>query len=208
MLSYTLAPHGVYPHQLQQAVSLLRHVLTTLHHRPEDVIIGGDSAGANLAVGVLSHLLHPHPEIEPLTFPAGAKLCAAILLAPWASFGFHWPSGKTNAKKDIVSRYAGNMWSESFLGGKKRDGYNEPLAADEGWWAGLEGVLKECLIVGGADEILVDVIRELGKRFQAVHSGVTVVIAEGEFHDRPVLSVFGQGGKQDAAIRSFVASRT
>lgn len=89
-----------------------------------------------------------------------------------------------------------------------RDGYNEPLAAEEGWWAGLDGVVKEFLVCGGGDELLLDPIRELVRRFQAVHAGVTLVIAEGEWHDKPVLSSLGVGGEQDAAIKSFIASRT
>lgn len=106
-----------------------------------------------------------------------------------------------------MTNYAGDMWRDSFLGGKKRDGYNEPLAAEEGWWQGLEGVVEECLLSGGGDELLADVVRELGRRFRAVHGGVTVVIADGEWHDKPVLSLLGGGGEQDAAIKSFVASR-
>ncbi|KAF6232796.1 hypothetical protein HO173_009010 [Letharia columbiana] len=208
ILSYTLAPHAIYPRQLQQAVELLRHVITSLHHQPESIIIGGDSAGGNIAVGILSHLLHPHPEIEPLRFEDGAKLRAAILLAPWASFRHDWPSSKNNTSKDLVTDKVGDKWSMAFLGGQKREGYNEPLAAEEGWWLGLEGVVKECLVLGGADELLADSIRELGRRFAAVHEGVTVVIAEGEWHDKPVTSSLGMGGEQDAAIRSFVKSRT
>lgn len=207
MLSYTLAPHGTYPRQLQQGVSLLRHALTTLHHSPSTLIIGGDSAGANLTLGVLSHLLHPHPEIEPLTLAPGAALRAAILLAPWASFRHDWPSITTNARKDMVSVRAGDLWAASYLGGRERDAYNEPLSAGDGWWRGLEGVLTECIVTGGGDEILADVIREVGRRLGAVHKSVTVVIAEGEWHDRPTLASMGMGGEQDAAIKSFVKSR-
>lgn len=207
MLSYTLAPHAIYPRQLQQAVSLLRHTITSLHHQPQTIIIGGDSAGGNIAAGVLSHLLHPHPEIEPLEFENGAKLRAAILLSPWASFRHDWTSGKENASKDLVSDYVGDMWRKSFLGGKKRDGYNEPLAAVEGWWQGLDGVVEECLVSGGGDEVLADVVTELGRRFQAVHEGVELLIVEGDWHDRPVMSSFGAGGEQDEAIKSFIKAR-
>lgn len=52
------------------------------------------------------------------------------------------------------------------MGGKDRDGYNEPLSASEDWWNGLEGVVKEILICGGADELLVDPIRELGTKYK------------------------------------------
>ena len=126
--------------------------------------IGGDSAGANLAVGVLSHMLHPHPEINPLKLEG--KLRAAILLAPWASFRTDWPSSRYNANKDVVSAVAGDKWSQSFLGGKEPDEYNEPLTAKEDWWEGLDGVVRDILVVGGGDEVLLDCIRELARRLE------------------------------------------
>ena len=165
MLSYTLTPHETYPHQLRQGVECVRYMITNLHLKPENVSIGGDSAGANLAIGVLSHMMHPHEDITPLDM-GGGKLGSAILLAPWCTFRTDYPSGTYNAKKDLVSASAGNRWSESFLGGKDRDGYNEPLSASVDWWNGLEDVVKEILICGGADEVLADPIRELGTKYK------------------------------------------
>lgn len=164
LLGYTLVPHGTYPVQLREGVELLRYTITELKKKPENVSIGGDSAGANLAIGVLSHLIHPHPEIEPLHLET--NLGAAILLAAWASFRTDWPSVTYNAKKDIVLASTGDKWSESFLGGKESDGYSEPLSVDEGWWKGLDGVVRDIMVVGGSDEILVDCIRELARRFE------------------------------------------
>ena len=158
---------------------------------------------------MLSHILHPHPDIEPLSFDNGARLRAAVLLAPWVSFHHDWPSFTSNAHKDIVSVAQSDLWSRSFQGGKiQGDAYSEPMVAGQEWWIGLDSVVKECLIVAGGDEILVDQIRELGRRFRAVHEeGVTVVIAGGEWHDMPVLSALGAGGEQSAAIRGFVKAR-
>ncbi len=164
MLAYTLAPHQTYPAQLREAVECVRYTVTELKKRPENVSIGGDSAGANLAIGVLSHMMHPHPEIKPLDLEG--KLGAAILLAPWASFRTDWPSSKYNANKDIVSTVVGDKWSQSFVGDRARDGYNEPLSAEQGWWEGLDTVVREIMVVGGGDETLLDCIRELAKRFE------------------------------------------
>lgn len=110
-------------------------------------------------------MMHPHKDITPLDM-GGGRLGSAILLAPWCTFRTDYPSGTYNAKKDFLPASAGNRWSESFLGGKDRDGYNEPLSASEDWWNGLEGVVKEILICGGADELLVDPIRELGTKYK------------------------------------------
>lgn len=202
---YTLAPHATYPHQLHEGVEVVRHVSTALKREPQDIIIAGDSAGANLSVGILSHLLHPHPEIPPLELDNA--LGAAILLAPWASFRSDWPSNRYNANKDLVSAHVGDKWSESFLGGKERDGYNEPLSAREGWFEGLGGVVREVLVVGGGDEVLVDCIRALAEILGSVHPHVTTVIAEGEWHDKPVNAMLGGGGEQSEAVKAFVKSR-
>ena len=207
MLSYALAPHEVYPYQLRQAVELVRYVCTELKRKPQNVTIAGDSAGANLANGVLSHLLHPHPEIPALHFAPGEKLGAAILLCPWASFQTDWPSVKYNAKSDFVGAKPANYWSKSFLGGKKSDAYSEPLLAEQEWWNGLDGVVEEILIVGGGGEVLLDVIKELGRRFELAHGKVTMVIAEGEWHDKPVTIVLGMGGESSEVIKSYVNAR-
>ncbi|KAM0805583.1 Alpha/Beta hydrolase protein [Usnea florida] len=208
MLSYTLAPHATYPRQLQQAASLLHHTLTALHYAPSNIIIAGDSAGGNMALGLISHLLHPHPEIPPLPLKDGAPLHAAILLAPWASFRHDWPSTRTNAPTDYVSSSVGDLWSAAFLGGRPRDAYNEPLAAGPGWWDGLGKVLGGCLVTVGGGEILEDVVRETGRRLGGGMGGekgrVRVVVAGGEWHDRPVMNTFEMGGAQDGAVRGFV----
>ncbi|KAL2038135.1 hypothetical protein N7G274_009082 [Stereocaulon virgatum] len=207
MISYTLTPHKTYPHQLRQGVECVRFMISNLHLRPENISIGGDSAGANLAIGVLSHLMHPHKDITPLELSGEGRLGAAILLAAWCTFRTDYPSRTYNENKDIVSATLGDRWSESFLGGKDRDAYNEPLSAPEDWWNGLEGVVREILICGGADEILVDPIRELGEKFKAVHKNTTVFIADGEWHDMPTVDALGGGGKQAAAVKAFVKSR-
>lgn len=57
LLQYGLAPTVQAPHQLQQALASLQAVLD-LGFKPSDIIIGGDSAGANLSMQLLIHLRH------------------------------------------------------------------------------------------------------------------------------------------------------
>jgi len=123
------------------------------------------SPGGNLTLGVISHILHPHPKCSPL--PLSAPLKGAILLAPWISFRTDWPSTKANAQKDIIQPSLGNLWSANFLGTSSKDEYNEPgERTDEQWWAGLPDAVAEIFIVGGQDEILVDSIREMEKKLK------------------------------------------
>lgn len=119
-------------------------------------MLAGDSAGANLVLGILSHLSHPHPSVAPLEI--SAPLRGIILLGPWTSFDNEgWESVKYNKYKDVVSAACADLWSSNFLGGKPRDQYNEPIAAGAEWWRGLKA--EEVLVVAGGDEILLDSIK-------------------------------------------------
>lgn len=77
-------------------------------------MIGGDSAGGNLAIAVLSHILHQHPDISKLKL--NQPLAAAILISPWTKFATDDDSVKRYQKSDIVTPAAANRWSSSFLG--------------------------------------------------------------------------------------------
>ena len=166
---FTLSWSATYPTQLRQGVDTLKFVVYTLNKPPSNVSIAGDSAGGNLALGVLAHLLHPHPEIPPLDIiheGRRGKLARAVLISPWASFATDWGSVKRNTKKDMLTEHINQVWSRNFLGRRGRDGWNEALSVDGEWWNGLEDVIQEVLITAGEEEILADCIKELGKRFQ------------------------------------------
>ena len=122
------------------------------------------SSGANLNLGVLSHILHPHPKIPPLSLSTPLK--GVILLSPWASFRTDWPSTEANGQKDIVTPYCGDLWSANFLGTSIKDNYNEPIQTDVKWWSGLQEIVGEIFVVGGRDEVLLDSILEMGKTLE------------------------------------------
>lgn len=58
MMSYRLAPHGEYPKALddcwQTYLWILKYCKSSLGLDPEKIFISGDSAGANLAVSLIS----------------------------------------------------------------------------------------------------------------------------------------------------------
>ncbi|KAG8526682.1 uncharacterized protein KY384_008111 [Bacidia gigantensis] len=62
--AYTLAPTASYPTQLSQAAESLHLLLSPpFSLSPSQISIAGDSAGGNLTLALLSHLLHPHPDL-------------------------------------------------------------------------------------------------------------------------------------------------
>ncbi|KAF1949867.1 alpha/beta hydrolase fold protein-like protein [Byssothecium circinans] len=165
-LAYDLAPESTYPTQLRQAVECLRYLIQTTGRAPRDITLGGDSAGGNLTMGVLSHLAHPHPEIATLHLPT--KLHAALLISPWCSFNTHTPAFESNAEKDFFDRRTLLRWSSAFLGSDSPfagDYYNEPVLAPASWWEDTAHVIDEVLIWAGGSEILLDGVEEFAKRF-------------------------------------------
>jgi acetyl esterase/lipase len=187
-----LAPGVVYPRQLQQAAFLLNHVLTTLSISPCNILLTGYSAGANLALALLSHISHPHPSstipIPPIFL--STPLAGVILVSPWVSFSTSSPSFTTNAYKDLIGPEACKQWSTAFMHTPwphitNTDPYNQPITASESWWESLR--VEKVVIVAGRDEVFIDDVRVLETmlRRQVGEGKVESAYCEGEFHDQP-----------------------
>jgi acetyl esterase/lipase len=157
---YTLTPHEVYPTQLRQAVGALRYILTDAGRAPSSVIVGGDSAGGNLAMAVLLHLSHPHPDIDPITLLA--PLAGVFGYAPWINFSHDWPSFKENAYRDVITDQALLRWSNAYLDGKQGDSWSEPDRAPAEWWQ--DAKTERILLLAGGDEILLGPIESFAKK--------------------------------------------
>lgn len=66
VVTYSLTPHARYPTQLTQCVDALRYIIREAGFAPRNVFLGGDSAGANVAMAVLAHVSH-HPNLDVLS---------------------------------------------------------------------------------------------------------------------------------------------
>ncbi|KAF1982414.1 alpha/beta-hydrolase [Aulographum hederae CBS 113979] len=173
--AYTLAPEAQYPTQLAQGVEALAHLLS---QKPaSSILIGGDSAGGNLTLSVLSHLLHPHPDprVPRLDAPT-EKFRAFLLISPWVSFDTRHASYTKNAQKDVFDGRSLDRWAKAFLGpnakqpatapGQLRgDNYSEPLVAPEGWWSGAQDLVDDVLVWGGGGELFLDGISAFTEAF-------------------------------------------
>jgi acetyl esterase/lipase len=143
---------------------LLNHVLNTLKVPPSNIILTGDSAGANLVLSLLSHISHPHPStilpIPPVHL--SSPFLGAVLVSPWISFDLSADSFKRNEWKDCICIEAGKQWSSAFMGcpwphTEASDEYNQATTADVSWWKGL--MVGEILVTAGEEEVLLDGIR-------------------------------------------------
>ncbi|ORY58898.1 Alpha/Beta hydrolase protein [Pseudomassariella vexata] len=99
VLEYTLIPAARYPHQLIQATTAFNEMLR-LGIKPGDIIIGGDSAGGNLATQLLGHLMTPHPTTPPVNLVE--PLRGVFLVSPFVSHDTDTPSHRINKNIDML----------------------------------------------------------------------------------------------------------
>lgn len=115
-------------------------------------MIAGDSAGGGLALSLLSHLLHPHLDVQKV--PLSVPLRGAFLLSPWVSFDTTDDSYTRNAEKDFLVPAVMRYWAGLHLGTIEEEvdpgvvtggtNYSELLLADASWWEGMHGVWEMC----------------------------------------------------------------
>lgn len=162
LVAYSLTPHHTYPTQVHEGVEALKYVLEDKHRPPSDIIIGGDSAGAGITLAVVSHLSHPSPDF-PIVKIDG-KLKAVVLMAPWISFRFDWPSYTSNEFKDFISVTILKKWAAAYRDGKPTNNFIEAVEAPASWWKEIQ--VEQLLCTAGGDEILLDSITEWVEKYK------------------------------------------
>ncbi|KAK3687384.1 Alpha/Beta hydrolase protein [Podospora appendiculata] len=205
---YNLAPQAAYPKQLQQAATVIRYLTEDLGKSYSQLIVGGDSAGGNLALGLMSHLSHTHPAIPALDNVQ--RLKGVFLISPWVAFTQDAPAFRTNKYKDSLSRPALKRWSDLFLGKAPEDEYNSPLGASEDWWRDFQA--ERILVISGGDELLVDDIVQFTEKLQK-HNGqkTELVVARGESHNHMIserrLHIFQEPCESEVRLFKWILDR-
>ncbi|OGM44054.1 hypothetical protein ABOM_007794 [Aspergillus bombycis] len=198
-LEYTLAPHAQYPTQIVQAVDALRYIVTQAHRRPGHVILGGDSAGGNLALGVLSHLAHQHPAVAKLDI--SEPLGGLALLSPWTSLDYQ-PPDNLDCRGDIITPLVAGPWSRAYLGHANRDHYTDPSTAPSTWFRDFP--VRKALILAGQNEIMLRDIKVFVENFVAGFSRVDFFIGKRESHVAPIYNVYVGDNKETEQGRKLV----
>lgn len=218
MLAYTLTPEAVYPTQLREATIVLDHLINRAGRSPSHILLGGDSAGGNLVLALLSHLQHPHADVFPVKLDG--PLSGIYLNSPWVGFCTNDPSYSSNAHLDILSPVAIRRWVAMFLnqadtsnpeadpGPISGDAWTEACLNPASWWKNIDQVVSHVFIWQGSAEMLIDSIREFDRNFKEGWadgggdiSRVVVIETLGGLHTQPVMDVvLGRGKKSDALM--------
>lgn len=226
-LAYSLAPEARYPRQLQEGAAVLKHLLAS-GRRPSSIILAGDSAGGNLVLSLLSHVLHPHADgdVARIELSQGT-LGGALMISPWVTFGQKHESFTSNQGKDMVAprqlrRYAGMFLAPSSdperdPGRVHGDAYTEPLHNDASWWKGLSSAVSDVLVWSGGNELFADAIAEFEWVFRegwcqgGDEDGRVVFVQSPErAHIEPILSVMlepGVKGEHQVVIEEWIKAR-
>lgn len=218
LVAYTLVPKAVYPMQLRQCTTALRYILDKTNRKAGNVYIGGDSAGGNLVLAVLSHVAHPHPEVEPLKLTDGEEFGGATLLSPWTSLETTFPPQDTEPLGDLIHPDCAKPWAGSYLAGRARDNYTDARLAPTEWWHKLP--IKHVLVTAGGYELLLPFIEDFASRLKEGLDGsdseggkVEFFVGEKEAHVAPMFNLMlgdtvetEQGKKMKAFYREVVDS--
>ncbi|RVX66022.1 hypothetical protein B0A52_10109 [Exophiala mesophila] len=182
LLQYVLTPENRYPAQLRQARDALQYLLD-LNFDPANIIIGGDSAGGNLALGLLSHIMHPHPSIESLNM--AGPLRGAFLVSPWLTNDASTRSFRDKADIDMLSPALIRRSAEDYLPETSPEGWALAMAAPKDWWTDLRTAVEEVYLTVGEHELFRDHVVEFSETLKRHQGGTNVrfEVGRGEAHD-------------------------
>lgn len=190
---YRRAPEHLFPTAVDDAVTTYRWLLAQGIH-PDNLVIGGDSAGGGLALATLARL---RDEGERL--PA-----AAVLLSPWVDLALTGESLRSKAAEDPVLTLAQlHEFAQLYLGdADPRTPLASPLYAD------LSG-LPPLLIQAGTAEILLDDAARLAERADDAGVDVTLDIWPEMIHVWQGFAGFlPEGQTAVTQIGAFIRGRT
>ena len=143
-IEYKLAPEHKFPTQIEQAVAAYQFLLEQ-GYLPEDIAIGGESAGGGLTGGTLLYL-----KDHDIPLPA-----CAIFMSPWFDLTGSGRSLITNKHKDPMVPYKGiPLWARNYAGDAElTNPYASPLFGD------LKGLCPVYIQVGECEILLSDSTR-------------------------------------------------
>ncbi|KAG7445511.1 alpha/beta-hydrolase [Guyanagaster necrorhizus] len=188
LMAYNLIPPGKFPSQLREAKSGLEHLFKA-GVKPENILLAGDSAGANLVLQVFSHILHPLASIEPISFPPGSppRFLGMYLSSPWVS-----PSGDIgmgpaiNNKKDVLGPKTYRAWGKFPLQDVPEADlpFMEPAKAPKTWFVGIEKMVEHILVTSGEAECITEShVKFYEEYLKEKHSDVKFVVQKDGVHD-------------------------
>ncbi|KAK0462119.1 Alpha/Beta hydrolase protein [Armillaria novae-zelandiae] len=161
VVAYNLLLSAIFPSQLREATDGFNHLIKA-GVPPENIIISGDSAGGNLALQLLSHILYPLPSVQTAQASPETRLCSLPLISPFV--GAKGTLGKpllqlaAQHKRDFLPADFHHYVCRTLLKDVPESdiAYADSLEAPEEWFKPLGETIGHILITVGEWDFLVD----------------------------------------------------
>ncbi|GAW04531.1 alpha beta hydrolase fold protein [Lentinula edodes] len=150
VLDYSLYPAG-FPTQLHQLISAITQIISS-GLPPSHIFLAGDSAGANIIIQLIGHLLHPSPQItEHLELPRGGHggFAGICLISPWVLSNTESKSERINDLFDLLPTKCLANWKNVYMASVLAPSDQflvQPNDAMEGWFKDIQGVCSSVMI--------------------------------------------------------------
>jgi monoterpene epsilon-lactone hydrolase len=192
VVEYRLAPEHKYPAAFEDGLRAF-HWLRERGVAPDQMVIGGDSAGGGLALATLLALRDGGEQLPKAVF----------LLSPWLSQVLDGESYETRAEFDLlIDKDFAGVCAEAFLSGTETDPRELVLFEKD-----LHG-LPSLLVQVGEDEILLSDSLRLVENARAAGVETQLDVWTGMWHVFQAYAVILPEAKQAiAAIGSFVKEK-
>jgi acetyl esterase len=167
-VDYRLAPEHQFPAAPEDAIAATKWVAANAKQLGVDaarIIVGGDSAGGNLAAVTAIALRD-----------SGPKLAGQLLIYPCTDFRMNHPSHSEPETSILLTHSVIKWFIDHYMGDADRNGWRASPAR-----AKLEGLPPAYVLVAGADPLR-DEGNEYAERLKAAGVPVTYRFFPGQFH--------------------------
>jgi epsilon-lactone hydrolase len=171
LFDYRLAPEFPFPAALEDCVKAYKWLLEQ-GHKPADIIIGGESAGATLTLSLLLAL-----KVYGIAYPR-----AAFCISPVTDLRCQAASFKLNARKDVAPKNSWTVWTSYYIAGHNP---TDPLLSP--LFGNYEG-MPPLYICVGSHEIHLDDCINMTARAELDGVEVTLKKWDGMIHAFPILA--------------------
>ncbi len=184
---------------MREATDGFNHLITA-GVLPENIIVGGDSAGGNLALPLLSHIFYPLPSIETAHARPETHLRGLLLVSPFV--GAKGTSGKPLSqlaalhKRDFLpAKFHRDVCRTFFKDVPESDiAYADALEAPEERFKPFGETIERILVTAGEWDFLVDDDRRFYEKcLKPFHRDVRFVVEKEGEHVAPVLDFVMKG---------------
>ncbi|KAJ7759241.1 alpha beta-hydrolase [Mycena metata] len=181
LLQYSTYPAS-FPTQLNQLLSAVQHIMS-MGVPASKICFAGDSAGGNVVLQLVGHILHPSSLVAPQS-PSPTQLsgfAGICLISPWTL-----PADvrEVDDSFDLVPSNCLGLWRDTYLSTMPESHYPyvEPDVASQGWFDGLENIARRILITAGRNEVLCASIIRLSTAMEKAHRDVRLDVQDGGVH--------------------------